>query len=200
MARNLYLIRHGQVEKRFIGKLVGATDVDLSPMGLKQATCLNQVLSRKLPDICFSSPMRRCLQTAKHAMNALDIELIRQESLREVDFGEWEGLGFEEIIQLDPEKVEKWIRCDPDFQFPRGESLAAFKKRVENAIDLLVKNPNNSIAVFTHGGVVRFMLCILLGLPLHKHPIFEVNYADVYTLKISTNGAILSGVLNIEDM
>ena len=200
MARNLYLIRHGQVESLLTGKLVGSTDADLSPTGMEQAARLNSVLSRRSPDICFSSPMRRCLQTAEQAMASLNIELVREESLREVDFGAWEGLGFDEIAQSDPTGVEKWIRCDRDFRFPRGESLSDFIERVETSADLLFKIPQNSVAVFTHGGVIRFMLCKLLGLPFHKHSIFEVQYADVYVLKIFDNGAVLSGIINSEDM
>ena len=90
MARNLYLIRHGQVESRFKGKLVGSTDAELSPAGLEQAVRLNNFLSRKSPDISFSSPMRRCLQTAEQAVASLNIEIVQEEMFCEVDFGEWE--------------------------------------------------------------------------------------------------------------
>lgn len=200
MARNLYLIRHGEITGRLKGKFVGSTDADLSPAGLKQAARLNSLLSRKSPDVCFSSPMRRCLQTAEQAMGVLNIELVRQESLREVDFGKWEGLGFDEIVQSDPAGIEKWIRCDRDFRFPGGESLADFMKRVETSADLLLKSPRNSVAVFTHGGVIRFMLCKLLGLPIRKHDIFEINYADVFFLKIFDGGAVLSSIIKSEDM
>ncbi len=200
MARMLYLIRHGQVEHRFKGKLVGSTNADLAPVGLEQAARLAKYLLRKSPDICFSSPMGRCLQTAEQVMDSLNNELIQHDLLREVDFGEWEGLSFNDIVQLDPEGVEKWIRCDPDFRFPQGECLADFFKRVEAFIDLLLKSSIDSAAVFTHGGIIRFMLCKLLGLPFPKHNIFEVNYADVYVLRLFDNGAVLSSIMSSGDM
>ncbi len=200
MARNLYLIRHGQVKSRFKGKLVGSTDADPSPAGLEQAVRLNNFLSRKSPAICFSSPMRRCLQTAEQAVASLNIEIVQEEMFCEVDFGEWEGLVFNDIMQLDPVGVEKWIRCDQDFRFPQGESLADFIKRVETSATLLLRTPQDTVAVFTHGGVIRFILCKLLGLAFRKHGIFEVNYADVYALKIFEDRAVLSGIMNAEDM
>ena len=200
MARNLYLIRHGQVINQLKGKFVGSTDADLSLSGLEQAARLNIFLSRKTPDICFSSPMRRCLQTAEQAIASLNIELFPKKMFREVDFGEWEGLGFNDIVRSDPVGVEKWIRCDQDFRFPQGESLAEFIERIETSAGFLLKIPQDTVAVFTHGGVIRFMLCQLLGLALRKHSIFEVNYTDVYVLKILNNSAVLSGILNSEDM
>jgi len=200
MAGNLYLIRHGQVKSRFKGALVGSTDVELSPAGLEQAAHLRNYLSRKSPDICFSSPMQRCLQTAQQAMYSLNIQLIQHDLLREVDFGEWEGLSFSDIMRLDPVGVEKWIQCDHDFRFPKGEKLADFFERVEKSTDLLLTTPQDRVAVFTHGGVIRFMLCKLLGIPLSKHNIFEVNYADVFVLRIFNNGAVLSSIMSSEDI
>lgn len=200
MARNLYLIRHGQVKSQYKGTLVGSTDVELSPTGLEQAAHLRNFLSRKSPDICFTSPMQRCLQTAQLAMSSLNIELIQNDLLREVDFGDWENLSFNDIMRLDPVGVEKWIQCNHDFQFPRGERLADFFKRVKKSADLFMTIPQNRVAVFTHGGVIRFMLCKLLGIPLPKHNIFEVNYAGIFVLRLFENNAVLSSILSPEDI
>lgn len=200
MVKNLYLIRHGQVESRFEGKLVGATNADLSPSGREQAIRLNQILIRKSPDICFSSPMRRCLDTANHAMASLNIELRQLEQIRELDFGEWEGVSFKDIKRLDPLGVEKMKRCDLDFRFPKGESLSDFIERIETSTDRLLRTPQDSVVVFAHGGVIRFMVCKLLGVAYDRHSFFNVNYASVYEFKISDNGAVLTGILNIDEI
>jgi len=92
MARNLYLIRHGQVRSRFKEKFVGSTDADPSPAGLELAVRLNNFLSRTSPAIYFSSPVRRCLQTAEQAVASLSIEIVQEEMFCEVDYGEWERL------------------------------------------------------------------------------------------------------------
>lgn len=200
MARNVYLIRHGQVESRFEGKLVGSTDADLSPKGVEQAARLSPFLAQRSPDICFSSPLRRCLQTATGAVSALNIEIVQQEKLREVDFGKWEGLGFDDIVAMDPDGVDMWIRCNPDFCFPQGEAIAQFITRIETMADFLLSVPEDNIAVVTHGGVIRFMLCHLLELDFQKHSIFEVNYAGVFTLKIFDRTAVLAEIINAGDM
>ncbi len=98
MARNLYIIRHGQVKNRFKGKFIGSIDADLSLTGLEQAVRLNNFLSKKSPKICFSNPIRRCLQAAEKALASLNIALIQEDLFREVAFGKWGMIIYWAII------------------------------------------------------------------------------------------------------
>lgn len=195
MARKLILIRHGQVESLYKGKLVGSTNAELSPAGLEQAGSLHSFLARKSPDIAYSSPMKRCMDSAGAAMSGLNLELKVEELLSEVDFGDWEGLSFEELSKKDPEKAASWIVSDPDFVFPGGESLAGFLERVKAAAEMLRAEPGDTVAVFTHGGIIRFMLCQLLGLDIAKHAIFEVGYSSAFVLKLYEGAAVLSEIV-----
>jgi broad specificity phosphatase PhoE len=101
MARNLYPIRHGQVKSPFKATFVGDAHADFSPAGLAPAVRLNNVLSRISPHIRYSSPMRRCLQTAQQAMVCQTIEFVHQQELRrDADVGDGEGPGFNDVVRL----------------------------------------------------------------------------------------------------
>jgi len=191
MARRLILIRHGQVDERFKGLFVGSTDAALSPAGLLQAQDLAAWLARKKPGACFCSPLLRCSATARAAVAALPLLPEPDPDLREVDFGAWEGLSFSDIAGKDAAAVDRWARFEPDFRFPGGESIVDFTKRIGVAAARLAAAPQETVVAFTHGGVIRFMLCALLRLDPRSYAAFEIRPAGVVELALYEGGALL---------
>ena len=191
MARRLILIRHGEVEAHRAGRFLGSTDAALAPAGLRQAAGLAPYLAAKRPGACFSSPLQRCTATARAAVAGLLLPLQVDPDLREVDFGAWEGLSFAEIAGRDAATVDRWARFEPDFRFPGGESVAAFIGRVGAAAERMAAAPQETVVAFTHGGVIRFMLCGLLRLAPRSYGAFEVRPAAVAELALFDGGALL---------
>jgi alpha-ribazole phosphatase len=191
MAGRLILIRHGQVEERFAGRFVGSTDAALSPAGLRQARDLASWLAGKKPGVCFCSPMQRCVETARTAVAGLPLQPVPDPDLREVDFGEWEGLSFTAIAGKDAATVDRWARFEPGFRFPGGESIADFMRRINAAADRMAAAPQETVVAFTHGGVIRFMLCSLLRLDPRSAAAFEIRPAGVVELALFEGGALL---------
>ena len=191
MARRLILIRHGQVAEHCAGRFVGATDAALAPAGLRQAAGLSSYLAGKRPGACFSSPLQRCTATARAAIAGLRLPLEVDPDLREVDFGAWEGLSFAEIAGRDAAAVDRWARFAPDFRFPGGESVADFQARITAAADRMAAAPQETVVAFTHGGVIRFMLCALLRLDPRSYTAFEIRPAGVVELALFEGGALL---------
>ncbi len=66
--------------------------------------------------------------------------------LKEIDFGDWEGLSFQEIAAADPEHVLKWARFKPDFSFPGGESITHFLDRVGRIAKCLTEMPEKEVS------------------------------------------------------
>jgi broad specificity phosphatase PhoE len=194
MARQLILIRHGAVEERFEGRFVGSTDAALSPAGLRQAGDLAAWLAGKKPGACFSSPLQRCIATARAAVAGLPLQLEPDPDLREVDFGAWEGLSFSDIAGKDAAAVDRWARFEPGFRFPGGESIADFTRRIGAAADRLAALPQETVVAFTHGGVIRFMLCALLRLDPRSYAAFEIRPAGVAVLALFEGGALLQNL------
>ena len=199
MARRLILIRHGQVEERFEGRFVGSTDAVLSPAGLRQAQDLAAWLAGKQPGACFSSPLRRCTATARAAVAGLSLQPELDPDLREVDFGDWEGLSFSEIAGKDTAAVDRWARFEPGFRFPGGESIDEFTRRINAAVERMAAAPQETVVAFTHGGVIRFMLCALLRLDPRSYAAFEIRPAGVVELALFEGGALLQSLGNVRE-
>src|SRR4029079_8337910 len=93
----LSLIRHGEVEERYHRVFGGRIDMDLSPLGQEQARALAVYLQRVPFDAIYSSPMKRVQQTLQRLTEYQTREPVILDELREVDFGAWTGLGWEQI-------------------------------------------------------------------------------------------------------
>jgi len=198
MAQRLILVRHGQVEEGLAGKFVGSTDAPLSPLGLLQAQGLATWLAGKRPGACFCSPLQRCTATARAALAGLSLQPERDADLREVDFGAWEGLSFSDIAGQDAAAVDRWARFEPGFRFPGGEGIADFTARIEAAAARMAAAPQETVVAFTHGGVIRFMLCALLRLDPRSYAAFEIRPAGVVELALFEGGALLQYLGNVE--
>ena len=175
------MCRHGETVAK--GTYTGTRDVSLSDEGKKQVCKLSELLSHYQIDICYSSPLKRCIQT--HVVLGGDYQMIINEQLREVDFGRWEGKTFQQIYVEDRELVDDWIANDLEFTFPDGESIEHFISRLRLFHKKLISDPHQNILIISHGGVIRFLICLLLDIPLkfyHKLDIKESGLAVIHGL------------------
>jgi broad specificity phosphatase PhoE len=176
----LYLIRHGEVEKAYHRVFGGRIDMELSPLGHEQVRALAKFLRAAPPDVLYASPMRRVQQTLAPLAEQTGLKPILMEGLREVDFGAWTGLSWEEVQQKHGVSAFTWLHQLEDGTIERAETVAEFRKRVEVSIDqVLAESSGKTVAVICHGGVIRMLLSILLELPFRKMSIFEIEYASV---------------------
>jgi broad specificity phosphatase PhoE len=90
------------------------------------------------------------------------------DELREVDFGEWEGLTAEEIRARDPIRFEDWRQRHPGFAYPGGERTADFQARVDRAVAGMRASGVSSILVVVHKGVIRAIARTLAGVELPR--------------------------------
>jgi alpha-ribazole phosphatase len=192
MSKRLLLVRHGQIEAGYLGRFIGSTDVGLDPTGLAQAAALAARVARYQPDLCYCSPGRRCRETA--AAMHLELPLHLEVRLHEVDFGEWERQTFEAISRAHPDLVARWMSFTPEFTFPGGENLGEFIRRVRGAAEWLRYTDVPTVLAITHGGVIRMMLCQLLGLDLRKYVAFDVGYASLAVIDLFEDGGVLAAL------
>jgi broad specificity phosphatase PhoE len=176
----LYLIRHGEVEKAYHKVFGGRIDMDLSPLGHEQVRALAKFLRVTPPDMLYASPMRRVQQTLAPLAEETGLKPILMEGLREVDFGAWTGLSWDEVQQKHGVSAFSWLHQLEDGTIERAETVPEFRRRVGFSIDqILAEAPGKMVAVICHGGVIRMLLSILLELPFRKMSIFEIEYASV---------------------
>lgn len=194
MLEELILIRHGDIGQEFKGIFVGKTDVPLSAEGRRQAERLRPYLESGPLTAVLSSPQLRCRETARIAAERLGLPVEVDQDLREIDFGRWEHLTFDEIVSVDSSAVDGWARYDRDFTFPGGERIGDFLRRVSAVGDRLASRGTGRTIVFTHGGVIRALICHFLKLDPRNYILFEVRPASITTIRLFEQGGILTGL------
>jgi alpha-ribazole phosphatase len=192
MAKRLLLVRHGRIAAGHAGRLIGASDVPLDSCGQRQAHELAATLERFGPQRCYCSPLTRCRQTAAAAVPQMEPTI--DDDLREIDFGRWENHTFAEMAAADASLVERWATLADDFAFPGGDSVAAFLTRIRRAADRLTREDTDTVLAVAHGGVIRSMICYLLGLEPRHYVLFEVDYASLVMLRLFDGRGVLAGI------
>lgn len=189
----LLLARHGETGDQYAGRYIGATDLPLSARGRQQARRLRERLPTGIGR-CLCSPMLRARQTAELALAGSDCRVEILDPLREVDFGRWEGLSFAEIVALDEGLVADWQREALAFRFPGGEHTASFWQRTQAALAMITKLPEAEVLVICHGGVIRAMICALLGLAFDHYLLFAVQPAALTVFDVDGQRGVLLGL------
>ena len=189
----LLLVRHGNTELNSAQRYWGQTDVELSAAGLGQAERLRDRLAKEKIDAIYSSDLQRASMTAKIIASRHQLDVITCAELREVNFGDVEGLTFDEISQLYPEVTKMWAERNPRLQYPGGESVDEFNKRVSKFLGRLGNHAaEETILIVAHSGVLRTLMCHLLGIELKHRWQFRLDLASLSILEPYPQGAILS--------
>lgn len=181
----LLLIRHAEVEARYQKVFGGTVDMDLSPRGHEQAAALAKFLRPRRLDALYASPMKRVQQTlAPVLQNGVPQPAILP-GLREVDFGDWTGHGWDAIREKFGVSAFTWLDQLDRGTIPNAENVVTYRERVAACLkEILSSQDGKTVAVFCHGGVIRMMLSILLDLPLPRMSAFEIDYASVSELEL----------------
>ena len=133
----LIFVRHGETESNSNGLLHGRTDIPLAPSGIQQAARVaGRISSLGQVKLIYSSPLKRAYQTAREIGRLTGLEPIVDDRLSEFDFGDLEGLTFDDLQSQHPDLYLSMI--DPngfDRSFPNGESRSHLHDRVVEAID-----------------------------------------------------------------
>ncbi|CEP68675.1 Alpha-ribazole phosphatase, CobC [Moorella glycerini] len=163
----VYLVRHGETEWNNSGRYQGHSDVDLSSKGRLQAELLRERFRHISLDGVYSSDLSRARETAVTIAAPHGLEVNTVTGLREINFGTWEGLTYQEIVASFPCEWEAWRRDPANKIVPGGESFRQVKERVWEAFNGIVRQEmGRSILLVAHGGSLRTLICAILGLDL----------------------------------
>jgi alpha-ribazole phosphatase len=158
----LLFIRHAETD--MAGTFCGHSDPGLNAHGFAQLPPLVDRLEGEDIRAIYTSDLLRAWTTASTIADAFGISYQVRPALREINFGQWEGLTWAEIEQRDKDYARRWITEYPQLPAPWGETLREFKKRVLNEVAFLSQvTEGHNIAVITHAGVIRIVLSTLQG-------------------------------------
>ncbi|MBN1630146.1 MAG: histidine phosphatase family protein [Thermoleophilia bacterium] len=202
--KQVYLIRHGETEGTSAGRFVGSTDLPLTAHGRNQVLRLAGSLPAGLfapgaATWCAASPLLRAQETAAAVVCPHGLAFETDPDLREIDFGAWEGLTAEEIEARFPGALDMWSSPGEAAVFPGGENSADFDRRVARVCGRIVEQGADAALVFAHGGVVRAVVCALLGLGRANLWMLDVRPASVVRVTLFEDRAILSGLWSADD-
>ena len=187
------LVRHGETLWNEEERYQGASDLPLSGRGELQARRLAARLASESIGLIYSSDSNRALQTAAEIAAHHGRQVCADPRLREMDFGVWEGLTYSEIGERYPQALARWEGDPFATAPPGGESLAQLATRVGDVLDDIRKpGEAETVLVVSHGGPLRVVLCLALGLAPADHWRFRLDPGSVSELYLYPEGAILA--------
>lgn len=176
----ILLVRHPETEANVTGRMVGRGDSPFTPEGRRQAARLPKRIAAFEPDAIWSSPLERALVVAQGGAELSGAALVVDDRLLELDFGDAEGLTFEEIAEAG---IEFNFRAADEPVAPGGESRAAIERRSAEVCDELVAKGGRYVIV-AHGGVVRASIVHLLGLKPAAIWAFHIHNAQLAHISV----------------
>ena len=164
---DIYFIRHSEplIEA---GTCYGQLDCDVNADYENQLAKVNHYFQDIEIDAIYSSPLQRCAKLAEDiAESQGDVSVNYLDSLKEIHFGDWEGVKWDDIPRA---SIDEWNNNRLHFKFPNGESPWEFIQRVLKAYSTLQgdsrysQTGSNTLLVVTHAGVIRTLLASILSL------------------------------------
>lgn len=200
--KNIYVIRHGETDWNKNSRFQGRTDIKLNELGREQAAALRPVMQRLQIESVYSSSLSRAFESAEIATGDLKLTIQKEDQLRETLIGEAEGLTIDEI---DPKfgegSLAKWRSYEErllDFRFPNGESKREMMFRLRQIfLDIAQGSNRSSIAVFSHGMIMRAMTFVFsTGVPWENHiftngSVHHYVWSDQETERLSYKGKLI---------
>ncbi len=153
----IVFIRHGETD--MAGRFCGQSDPDLNAAGESQVTRLAEEVVTLGIERIDSSDLRRASRTAAAIAQRIGVGVNYLPALREIHFGLWECLKWQEIEDRFPREAGDWLRDFPLRSAPGGEAYIDFTARVDAVIALcLDEAAKRTTAIVTHRGVMRYAL------------------------------------------
>lgn len=153
----LLLIRHGQSETNLEEIFSGQIDPALTDLGLKQAELTSKYVADNYKvDKIYSSDLQRAFNTAKPLAKILGKDIIKEENLREIDAGKWEGVKFSELKEKYKEEFGTWLNDMGKAKCTGGESIKEMGQRIYSALtEIAEENDGKTVAVTIHSTPIR---------------------------------------------
>ena len=173
--RQLWLLRHGATEWAKNGRHTGRTDLPLLPEGEEEARQLAPALTSHPFAAVFSSPLQRAKRTCE--LGGLGQQRRTMETLREWDYGDYEGITTPEIRKGEPHWTIWSHGC------PNGENAETVQQRCEQTIAIaLAETGDGDVALFAHGHVLRALTGTWLGLGATGGRLFQLGTGTICIL------------------
>jgi len=197
----IFFIRHGQTSWNKELKYQGHSDIELSEEGREQAEQVALRLRKEPFSAIYSSDLTRALVTAEKVAAPHSLPVVVMPEFREVGFGEWEGLKYDQIYAGWSAEIENFFRFPSRVRIPGGESFHDVQKRTNEGLEILRRrHVGQCIAIVTHGGAIRTMLCSALNIHLDSLWSFRQDNTAVNIVEYEERHTILRLVNDVNHL
>ncbi|WP_445405084.1 histidine phosphatase family protein [Acinetobacter vivianii] len=184
----LDLLRHG--ETTFSHTLRGHLDDELTEQGwLQMQSTIQQALNAQLQwDVIISSPLQRCQKFAVVLAQQLEKPLLLHTEMKEMFFGDWEGVSTQNIYETEPELLANFWQFPTQYHAPNGESFTQFQQRVMYGVNRIYnemqQNHWHRALIVTHGGVIKLLTCLARQQALDDLLKMPAELGKLYSLEL----------------
>ena len=192
---NLFLIRHGQSIYNLENRFTGWKDVELTDLGIAQATEAGEILSKITFDLCFTSNLKRAQNTLNLILEKMNqnIKIIKDEALNERDYGNLIGQNkLEAAERFGSEQVQIWRRSF-DVPPPGGESLKMTAERTLPYYNDVIKpqiNSGKNIIISAHGNSIRAIVMEIFNLTPEQILKTEIGWCEPWIISFDDHGEL----------
>lgn len=193
----VHLLRHGEVDPAWKGRVYGALDVPLAPEGMARFDELAARLEGAALDAVYASDLARALDGAARIAARLGLEVRVDPRLREVDRGAWSGLPVAEIEERWPGGLEAYREDPGSYRDHGGESLADLERRVLPVLDELGRDwLGREVVVVCHAQVIRAVVAGCLSIPHREALRLQVGHGGFTTIDCYGDGVRVVQAVN----
>jgi alpha-ribazole phosphatase len=189
----LLLVRHGNTEFNNDRRFLGFSDAGLSSVGEKQVERLQEYLNGERIHAIYASDLKRTMRTADVLNSGHTIPVSSCPELREMNYGDCEGMTLDEIQERHPDVAKGCINFTPSLAFPGGDSFQEFAARTLSFLYKLEQHQQEeTILIISHNGPLRVLICHFLGIGMEHWGKFRLDTASLSIIETRPRGAILN--------
>lgn len=193
----LILVRHALTVDNQKSRLSGHIDSSISEEGKEQIDKITNYLKDFDIDKIYTTTSSRTKDTVKKLFELKSIEIIEKESLKEISFGDFEGLTFDEIKDKYPKEFQDMIEKGYEYKYPNGESLIDSYNRVCIELDNIISNNDDrTILICSHGGTIRNIITYLISNSYKYHWNFKIDNGSVTILEVQDGFTVITAMNN----
>ena len=191
------LVRHALTVDNQKSRLSGHIDSSISEEGKEQIDKITNYLKDFDIDKIYTTTSSRTKDTVKKLSELKSIEIIEKESLKEISFGDFEGLTFDEIKDKYPKEFQDMIEKGYEYKYPNGESLIDSYNRVCIELDNIISNNDDrTILICSHGGTIRNIITYLISNSYKYHWNFKIDNGSVTILEVQDGFTVITAMNN----
>lgn len=190
--KKIYLVRHGESEWNVLKKIQGQQDIPLTEKGIEQAHLVGKRLINENIEKIYSSDLNRAYTTAKIIGNKLNLDVITMTEFREINFGVWEGISNDKMMEEHREDLILWRNEPEKLKIEGAETLIELQLRAMNGINKVMDNDKiDNILIVSHSATLKTIILGLLNMNLANFKNLTINNVSLSIVEIREHNKVL---------